>query len=179
MYSRRTTALVTISNMSIANSRIPQFMSLVNERLLGGAQSDALQALWQEVTYYKKCEVVLAKGDRAGQACNKACVKGKLTCMCHMERPEKKVKVEKPRCATESCKRFCLVGLTTCRFHQPKEAPAPCGFTLQMGPRKGEACNMPSMNGMTCRRHIPKAQIDTVKEEEVPMPPLEQVEEDE
>jgi hypothetical protein len=50
---------------------------------------------------------------------------------------------------------------------------------LQMGPRKGEACNIPSMNGVTCRRHIPKAPEPTVevKEEEISMPPLEQVDE--
>ena len=66
-----------------------------------------------------------------------------------------------PRCGVKTknatCIRFSKEGLTTCSLHAPKPEPLPCSFRLTEGVRINQICGKPSMNGITCRRHIPQA----------------------
>jgi len=141
--------------------QIENFIAIANERLFQGKQLDALNTIWKEVTHFETCKVEVKAGDRIGQLCGKACIKGKETCMCHQPRPVKvKVeKVEKQRCGKEvqkgKCIRFCVDGLDVCKYHQPKDAPVMCTFQLVSGKRKMTECGKPCASGLNmCKRHL-------------------------
>lgn len=165
-------------------------MSMVNDRMFQGKQAEQLAALWTEATHFEKCQVVVAKGERAGQQCGKACVKGKDTCMCHQPRPvkEKPAKVVRERCGKDckkgKCIRFVVDDTGVCAYHQPKSAPVPCEFHLLSGLRKNESCGKPSVQGTTiCKRHSAEKQEQKEKKEQkekqdkisAPLPVVEKV----
>jgi hypothetical protein len=142
------------------NQRIQDFIALVNESLFNNTQEKALLALWDELTHYTPCHVVIASGERQGQTCGKPSLKEKDTCMCHTprEKKEKPVEEDKPRCGLEVktglCIRFCVEGTDRCTFHQPKEESKPCEFLLMSGKKKGEVCGKDGWKGTTlCHRH--------------------------
>ena len=142
------------------NQRIQDFIALVNERLFNNTQEKALLALWDELTHYTPCHVVIASGERQGQTCGKPSLKEKDTCMCHTprEKKDKPAEEKKPRCGLEVktglCIRFCVDGTDRCTFHQPKEETKPCEFLLMSGKKKGELCGKDGWKGTTlCHRH--------------------------
>jgi hypothetical protein len=149
--------------------QIESFITLVNNRVFKGKQLDNLTAIWKEVTHYETCKVEVQKGERMGQPCGKACVKGKDTCMCHQPRPvkEKVEQVVRPRCNKDvkkgKCIRFCVMDSDTCAYHQPKEAPTPCEFQLLSGKRKNTTCGKDCVKGMTvCKRHSVEKQREAI-----------------
>ena len=154
------------SHHSAMSSRIQNFFTLVNDRLLQGTQLTQLTALWEEAHQYPKCQTLVLKGERQGQVCGKACVKDTTTCMCHAPRPPKKEKPEetRERCYMVSskgqCNRF-VVHDGKCKHHQTKDVIA-CCFVLKSGDRKGTACGKKcSKENTLCFNHI--------KSETVPM----------
>ena len=164
---------------------------MVNDRMFQGKQAEQLAALWAEATHFEKCHVVVAKGERVGQQCGKACVKGKDTCMCHQPRivKEKPAKVVRERCGKDckkgKCIRFVVDDTGVCAYHQPKSAPVPCEFHLLSGLRKNESCGKPSVQGTTiCKRHSAEkkekqekvsAPTPVVEKVSAPMPVVEKV----
>jgi len=68
-----------------------------------------------------------------------------------VNQPEKCVVLKK---TGEQCGKSCIKNQATCFMHKPKP---PCTFIHVTGPNKGKSCGMVSMNGITCRRHIPVA----------------------
>lgn len=146
-------------------SRVMTLLTQINDRFLKGTKSVELDALWKDINHYEKCTVIVENtknADRNGKPCGKACIKGQTTCMCHAPRPvkEKKVEIQRPRCATKTtkgdCKRFCVDGLTTCALHQPKEVVL-CCFVLKAGKNANAACGHPVKAGETlCKRHTEK-----------------------
>ena len=167
--------------------QVESFIALVNDRVFKGKQLDILNAIWKEVTHYETCKVEVQKGERMGQPCGKACVKGKDTCMCHQPRPvkEKVEQVVRPRCNKDvkkgKCIRFCVMDSDTCAYHQPKEAPTPCDFQLLSGKRKNTTCGKNCVKGMSvCKRHSvekQKKEVPVEQKEQVSVKVVEQKEE--
>ena len=155
---------------NIQATRIQSFITLINERLLKASSDgvDKLNQLWKEITHYETCKEIVKtagkKADRTGQACGKACLAGKETCMAHTPR-EKKEKIVKvivrcdAVCPKGTCKRE-MVADGKCALHQPKEAPAPCEFVLLVGKKANMPCGHSSVKGTTiCKRHTPSETI--------------------
>jgi len=143
-------------------SRTETFIALVNARLCAGNQEQVLQELWKEASFYPTCTVLVSKGDRMGQSCGKAAVKGTELCMCHTPREKKeKPVVEKHHCS--ECPRVVRKGQSTCTDHR---VIITCPFVLVKGVKKGEVCGKKG----TCKRHqrVPEVQEVRVIQEDIP-----------
>jgi hypothetical protein len=152
------------------NSQIATFIQLINERMFAGSQLAAIQALWSEHTHFDKCESLVLRGSRVGQACGKPVLKGKQTCLCHQPRGPKVISVPKTKCSEtlasgKPCPRNCSDTSDKCQFHLDYVVPETCPFTLVGGPRKGQECGKTCKKGMTvCMSHLEKTCLSRLRE---------------
>lgn len=131
----------------MSNIQIAKFIALVNARLCKGSSESALQLqeMWKEVTSYPVCAALVLKGDRQGQVCGKAAVKGQAFCMCHTPR-EKTEKPAKVQLHCSECPTVIRKGQVQCKEHR---VYATCDVVLVKGSRKGEVCGKKGV----CPRH--------------------------
>jgi hypothetical protein len=101
--------------------------------------------MWKEVTSYPVCAALVLKGDRQGQVCGKAAVKGQAFCMCHTPR-EKTEKPAKVQLHCSECPTVIRKGQVQCKEHR---VYAMCDVVLVKGSRKGEVCGKKGV----CPRH--------------------------
>jgi hypothetical protein len=149
----------------MSNTQVSQFIALVNARLCKGSMESTLQNIWKEFRSYPVCTALVMKGERQGQVCGKAAVKGQPFCMCHTPR-EKKEKPVKIQLHCSECSTVIRKGQTTCKDHRVYET---CTVVLVKGSRKGEVCGKkgvcPRHNGKEKEKKIEKKQ-DMVEEKD-------------
>lgn len=149
----------------MSNTQISQFITLVNARLCKGSMESTLQNIWKEFRSYPVCTALVMKGERQGQVCGKAAVKGQTFCMCHTPR-EKKEKPVKIQFQCSECSTVIRKGQTKCKDHRVYET---CTVVLVKGSRKGEVCGKkgvcPRHNGKEKEKEIEKKQ-DMVEEKD-------------
>ena len=149
----------------MSNTQVSQFIALVNARLCKGSMESTLQNIWKEFRSYPVCTALVMKGERQGQVCGKAAVKGQTFCMCHTPR-EKKEKPVKIQFQCSECSTVIRKGQTKCKDHRVYET---CTVVLVKGSRKGEVCGKkgvcPRHNGKEKEKEIEKKQ-DMVEEKD-------------
>jgi len=167
--------IVGISRSPNFMSQLQSFIQLVNTRLFDGKGEEQLRQLWTEVHESNRCQTIIRTGERMGQVCNKGCVKGQDTCMCHQTRArvKKEPVEEKERCGVivskGTCKRFRIEGHDMCKLHM-EVVTTTCSFVLEKGKRKGIVCGKKTVKGKgQCSQHVCKIieQEQVIEQEQI------------
>ena len=131
-------------------SRVENFIHAINERFLHGNMLDELNLLWKEMNEYPICKEIVKFGNRKGNECGKACVKGQEKCLCHLPRVienknECNFLLTSGRNKGNMCGKKCLNDF--CKAHEKEKQS--CTFIL----KNGETCQISSKDGLLCKRH--------------------------